>query len=289
MEKKRDVVKILAGFPTRDGAGVKLRRMIGHEDTEAFDPFLMLDLFRSTDPKDYMSGFPWHPHRGIETVTFMVAGSVTHGDSLGHSGTISGGDVQWMTAGSGIVHQEMPLQRPENWGLQLWVNLPASRKMSAPRYQDVPAERIPTVSEPGCRIRVIAGERGGATGPVVGIEAAPEFLDVTLDPGAACEVPVDAESTCFVVTVAGSLIVATVEGSTADGSTEEVPTERVLLYGTGEGVALLAGKEGARVLLVSGRPLHEPVAWGGPIVMNTKAELNKAFKELEDGTFLKHA
>ena len=284
MDRKRDVVKILTGFQTKDGAGVKLRRMIGHEDTTAFDPFLMLDLFRSTDPRDYMSGFPWHPHRGIETVTFMVAGSVTHGDSLGHSGTISGGDVQWMTAGSGIIHQEMPLQRPENWGLQLWVNLPAERKMSAPRYQDVSADRIPTVEEPGCRVRVIAGERGGATGPVVGIEAAPEFLDVTLEPGAGCDVSVDAASTCFVVTIAGSLVVAG-----TDGAYETVPAERVLLYGTGDGVALRAGSEGARVLLVSGKPLHEPVAWGGPIVMNTQAELKLAFQELEDGTFLKHA
>jgi redox-sensitive bicupin YhaK (pirin superfamily) len=284
MGKKREVVRILAGFPTRDGAGVKLRRMIGHEETEAFDPFLMLDLFRSTDPKDYMSGFPWHPHRGIETVTFMVAGSVKHGDSLGHSGAISGGDVQWMTAGSGIIHQEMPLQRPENWGLQLWVNLPASLKMTAPRYQDVPAESIPTVTEPGCRIRVIAGRRGATTGPVVGIEAGPEFLDVTLDPGATCEVPVDATSTCFVVTITGSLIIAS-----EVGGTEEIQAERVLLFGEGDGVGLRAGSAGARVLLVSGRPLHEPVAWGGPIVMNTKAELKKAFQELEDGTFLKHS
>jgi quercetin 2,3-dioxygenase len=284
MDKKRSVVRIVTGFPTRDGAGVRLHRMIGHEDTKAFDPFLMLDLFHSSDPKDYMAGFPWHPHRGIETVTFMVAGAIAHGDSLGHAGTIGGGDVQWMSAGSGIIHQEMPVQSPDNWGLQLWVNLPAARKMMHPRYQDVPADHIPVVTEPGCRIRVVAGARGDVTGPVVGIEAAPSFLDVSLERDASCRLPVDPASTCFAVIITGSLVV-----EREDGKTEEVSDERVLLYGAGESVVLKAGTMGARALLVSGRPLGEPVAWGGPIVMNTKEELRLAFRELEEGTFLKHA
>jgi len=279
----RKAVRIIRGFPTRDGAGVKLRRMIGHDDTKEFDPFLMLDLFRSTDPKDYLSGFPWHPHRGIETITFMVAGSVAHGDSLGHKGTIHGGDIQWMSAGSGIIHQEMPVRSPENWGLQLWVNLPAARKMSPPRYQDVSSDRIPVLAQPGSTVRVIAGSHGGTTGPVVGIEAAPTFFDVSLEPGAVCRLPIDRDSTCFLVIVTGSLVVGM-----EDGKTEEVPDERVVLFGDGDGVALSAGSFGARVLVVGGRPLCEPVAWGGPIVMNTREELRTAFQELEDGTFLKH-
>lgn len=282
--KKRIAVRSISGFPARDGAGVKLRRMIGHEDVDAFDPFLMLDLFGSKDPKDYLAGFPWHPHRGIETVTFLMSGSMAHGDSLGHAGTIGPDDVQWMTAGSGIVHQEMPQRSDELAGLQLWVNLPAAQKMTAPRYQDIPAAGIPAVEEPGARFRVIAGVRGTVKGPVTDLFVDPTFLDATLAPDARADVPVDPGATCFAVVVKGSLSVVL-----DDGRTEEAAAPRVVRFADGDAVGLEAGAEGARVLFVAGRPLHEPVAWGGPIVMNTREELRRAFQELEDGTFLKHA
>ncbi len=282
MGKPRSVELILSSKETMDGAGVRLNRVFGFSEVPRFDPFLLLDDFGSDNPDDYIAGFPWHPHRGIETVTYMLEGEVEHGDSLGNEGVIGSGDIQWMSAGSGIIHQEMP-RRVEGRmrGFQLWVNLPASHKMMAPRYQEFPSSSIPTV-EPtaGVSIRVVAGDVGGTRGPVRDVVVAPEYLDITLDAGTGYDHPTPPGHTVFVYAV---------EGTGAVGSAEPQPVTQgqISLLGEGALVRISAQDQPFRCLLVSGKPLGEPVAWQGPIVMNSQGELKAAFREYRDGTFVK--
>jgi redox-sensitive bicupin YhaK (pirin superfamily) len=301
----RPVKQLSTATPTREGAGVHLRRAFGFGDTAPFDPFLLLDDFRNDRPADYAAGFPWHPHRGIETITYVLAGTVDHADSLGNRGSIGPGSVQWMTAGRGIVHQEMPHGDGDGrmHGFQLWANLPAAHKMTAPRYQDVGPAEIPVRSEDdGSIVRVICGSLGDTRGPVDGIAAEPQYLDVSVAPGRRLRLPVDTYRHAFAYVFAG-------EGHFGNASTPRaVRTERVgegdelhaegrheapaagnrslVLFDGGDEVVVDAGREGVRFLLVSGRPLEEPVAWYGPIVMNTAAELETAFRQLRDGSFL---
>ncbi len=278
-----------------------LRRAFGFGDTSDFDPFLLLDDFRNDRPEDYLAGFPWHPHRGIETITYVLAGTVDHADSLGNAGSISAGDVQWMTAGSGIIHQEMPRGDDEGrmHGFQLWANLPSSLKMTQPRYQDVSSADIPEVTDDdGTRVRIICGDFWGASGPVDGIAAEPRYLDVWIPPLTRKRLPVETTRHAFSYVFAGS-------GTFGNASEpQEVPTEGVgredasvpeavqnrslVVFDRGDEVTVEAGEMGIRFLLVSGKPLGEPIAWHGPIVMNTQAELRQAFAEFEADTFLKH-
>jgi redox-sensitive bicupin YhaK (pirin superfamily) len=283
MSEHRSVSRVLTGIPTIEGAGVHLQRVFGAGEIPRFDPFLLLDDFGSSDPEDYIAGFPWHPHRGIETVTYMLSGTVEHGDSLGNSGRIGGGDVQWMTAGSGIVHQEMPQAGDEPLrGFQLWINLPAAEKMGRPLYRDITSAEIPEISpRPGQRILVIAGEIAGKRGPVVEHTVDPLYLDVTLEPGIAFELETPRDHTAFAYAIAGS-------GEVGPPSENRLTIGQLALLGPGELVRAVAAEDGLRFLLVCGRPLGEPVAWGGPIVMNTRDELAQAFRELKDGSFLKH-
>jgi quercetin 2,3-dioxygenase len=296
----RPVKRVLQAKDTVEGAGVRLKRAFGFGDTEEFDPFLLFDDFRNERPEDFLKGFPWHPHRGIETITYVLAGTVEHGDSLGNSGNLRAGDVQWMTAGSGIMHQEMPKGDPRGrmHGFQLWANLPASLKMTAPRYQDVLSEAIPEITEDdGTHVRVVCGEFWGKKGPVEGVAADPRYLDVSVPPGKRKVLPVETERHAFAYVFAGS-------GTFRDASApRQVLTERVgdggeatyaqtgdrslVVFDRGDEVVVQAGDEGIRFLLVSGKPIEEPVAWYGPIVMNTKDELRQAWTELRDGTFIK--
>lgn len=279
----RRISQIFHSVPTIEGAGVHLKRAFGYAQVPQFDPFLMLDDFHSSNPAEYLAGFPWHPHRGIETITYVLEGLVEHGDSMGNTGVIGAGDVQWMTAGSGIIHQEMPQQSPSGtmWGFQFWANLPASQKMMAPRYQDIKAAEIPVVTvKDGISIKIIAGEISGVTGPVRDIIIEPEMLDVTVPAGVTFNHSVATGHTVFVYVIKGEGIF--------DSSEIKQQPETVLLYErTGELVTISAGNAGARFLLVSGKPLGEPVAWGGPIVMNTQEELRQAFAEYQNGTFIK--
>jgi quercetin 2,3-dioxygenase len=281
----RTVRSVRRSRETIEGAGVRLHRAFGNGDEKEFDPFLMLDDFRNDDPALYRAGFPWHPHRGIETITYVIEGEVDHGDSLGNEGSIGPGDIQWMTAGSGIIHQEMPRgdEQSRMGGFQLWLNLPARHKMTEPRYQGLEAAEIPEVAEAGARIRVIAGREGGVTGPVTDLLVDPEYLDITLDPGAAWEH----------LTPSGHTVFAYVFQGTADFGEEGEPVTadpgRVVLFADGDRVSATAGPDGARLLLASGRPLREPIAWRGPIVMNHEHELDEAWRELSAGTFVKHA
>jgi redox-sensitive bicupin YhaK (pirin superfamily) len=297
----RPVKSIVQSKPAVEGAGVKLRRAFGFGDTTAFDPFLLLDDFRNDRPEDYKAGFPWHPHRGIETITYVLAGTVEHRDSLGNKGALGAGDVQWMTAGSGILHQEMPEGDPRGrmHGFQLWANLPSSLKMTAPRYQDVKAAEIPEViDDDGTRVRVVCGEFWGKRGPIEGVAADPRYLDVWVPPNMRKTLPVDLERHAFayVFEGSGSFRAASqpfgvLTEKEVDG-TEAVIRERtgnrsLVLFDSGDEVTVQAGEDGIRFLLVSGKPLQEPVAWYGPIVMNTQAELQKAMRELRDGSFIK--
>ena len=298
----RPIKRIIQAKPTLEGAGVHLRRAFGFGTTTDFDPFLLLDDFRNDIPEDYLAGFPWHPHRGIETITYVLAGTVEHGDSIGNRGTIGAGDVQWMTAGSGIIHQEMPKgdRAGRMHGFQLWANLPSSLKMTPPRYQEVKAADVPEVTEDdGTRVRVICGNFWGKTGPADGIAADPVYLDVSVSPNKKRSIPVATTTHAFAYVFAGSGKFCNASGPLA------VPTEGVgwldttppaqadnrslVLFDSGDEVAVQAGDEGIRFLLVSGRPLQEPVAWYGPIVMNTQEELRQAFEDLKRGTFLKPA
>ncbi len=299
----RAVRKIIESQPHIEGAGVHLRRAFGFGDTTEFDPFLLFDDFRGDRPADYLAGFPWHPHRGIETITYVLAGNVEHGDSLGNRGSLGAGDVQWMTAGSGIMHQEMPHGDAQGrmHGFQLWANLPAALKMTTPRYQDIKAADIPEVVEDdGTRVRVVVGDFWGKRGPVEGVAADPRYLDISVPPGTRRRIPVELSRHAFAYVFAGAgtfrdasapLPVKT-ESVGADGT--EGPTfydarnRSLVLFDSGDEIAVQAGDEGIRFLLVSGRPLEEPVAWYGPIVMNTKAELQQAISELRAGTFIKH-
>ncbi len=276
----REAVEVLTARPTLEGAGVRLRRAFGFSEVPRFDPFLMLDDFRGDRPEDYLAGFPWHPHRGMETVTYMIEGKVEHGDSMGHAGSVGAGGVQWMTAGSGILHQEMP--KPvdgQMGGFQLWVNLPAEKKMMDPRYQEIAGDAIPVVRGDGTTVRVVAGEHGGAQGPVTEIVADPTFLDVTLQPRMVFEHPTDRAMTAFAYVFAGAAAFG--EGGTAPDNAHAVR------LGPGDVVRVEAGPDGVRFLLVAGRPIGEPVAWRGPVVMNTDEELREAFRELNEGTFVK--
>ena len=280
----REVARRFPGVETMEGAGVRLRRQFGNPQVPLFDPFLLLDNFGSSNPEDYLAGFPWHPHRGIETVTYMLEGQVAHGDSLGNEGVIDGGDVQWMSAGSGIIHQEMPQRRDGNLsGFQLWVNLPARAKMSQPSYRGLTATDFPVVTtDEGTRVKVVAGSYRNVEGPVAGLPIDPLYLDVTLPPDSDFVQPTKLGHTAFVHTI---------EGSAKFFPRETQPTQKntTLLLGDGDEVRIRSGQEGARFLLVSGRPLHEPVAWYGPIVMNRPEELSTAIRELRDGDFIKHS
>ena len=298
----RPVKRIAKSTPTMEGAGVKLHRAFGFGATGEFDPFLLLDDFRNERPGDYLAGFPWHPHRGIETITYVLAGTVEHGDSLGNQGKLGAGDVQWMTAGSGIMHQEMPQgdARGRMHGFQLWANLPSSLKMTAPRYQDIPAGEIAEiVDDDGTRVRVICGEFWGKRGPVNGIAADPRYLDISVPPRRRKVLPVETYRHAFAYVFEGSGSFSDAsepfgvltEKDTAEGETvvrERTGNRSLVVFGSGDEVTVEAGEEGIRFLLVSGRPIQEPVAWYGPIVMNTNAELQQAVTELRNGTFIKH-
>ena len=296
----RSVKRVVQAQPHLEGAGVKLQRAFGFGNTTEFDPFLLFDDFRNENPDDYVAGFPWHPHRGIETITYVLAGNVAHGDSLGNRGSLGAGDVQWMTAGSGIMHQEMPRGDAQGrmHGFQLWANLPASLKMTAPRYQDIAAQDIPEiVDDDGTRVRVIVGDFWGKRGPVEGVAADPSYVDVSVAPGQRKRLAVETSRHAFAYVFAGS-------GSFRDASpprgvlteqvdgTDAVKRERtgnrsLVLFDSGDEVVVQAGEEGIRFLLVSGKPIEEPVAWYGPIVMNTQEQLRQAVTDLQQGTFIK--
>ena len=296
----RPVKRIIESRPTMEGAGVRLRRAFGFGETDEYDPFLLFDDFRNDAPRDYLAGFPWHPHRGIETITYVLAGSVDHGDSLGNRGSLGSGDIQWMTAGRGILHQEMPKGDPQGrmHGFQLWANLPSSLKMTTPRYQDVLSRDVPEVTDDdGTRVRIICGDFWGKRGPVDGIAADPRYLDVWVPPGQRKTLPVEMgrHGFAYVFDGAGSFRDASapqgVLTEATDGS-EAVTVQRaanrsLVLFDRGDEVIVQAGDGGIRFLLVSGKPIEEPVAWHGPIVMNTQAELQQAVSELRNGTFIK--
>jgi redox-sensitive bicupin YhaK (pirin superfamily) len=283
-----------------EGAGVKLHRGFGFGDTTEFDPFLLFDDFRNDRPADYLKGFPWHPHRGIETITYVLAGTVEHGDSLGNQGQLGAGDIQWMTAGSGIIHQEMPRGDAEGrmHGFQLWANLPASLKMTAPRYQDVTARDIPSiVDDDGTHVRVVCGEFWGRRGPVDGIAADPQYLDVSVPPNQRKTLPVEVTRHAFAYVFAGSgtfrdasgarPVKTDTTGDVDNAVYNDARDRSLVLFDRGDEVTVQAGEHGIRFLLVSGKPLEEPVAWHGPIVMNTEAELRQAFADVRNGTFIK--
>lgn len=279
MAQTRLIRRIVTGSNQIDGAGVHLVRVVGRGDVEDFDPFLLLDAFDSRAPKDYIRGFPWHPHRGIETVTYLIAGDIEHGDSLGNGGHIRNGGCQWMTAGGGILHQEMPQASPRMLGLQLWINLPCKDKFAPPQYRDLSGDRIPRVREPGATVGVISGRYGKTAGPTQGDYVKTMLLDVALEPGAEFRLPTDPAATLFIYVVEGA-------GHFGD-SDKEIASRHAVLFGAGDELAVRAGDQGARFLLFAGHPLREPIAWGGPIVMNTREELEQAFEEIENGMFIR--
>jgi quercetin 2,3-dioxygenase len=296
----RPVKDIRQSVATMEGAGVALRRAFGFGTTSEFDPFLLFDDFRNDNPEAYVAGFPWHPHRGIETITYVLAGTVEHGDSLGNRGQMGAGDVQWMTAGSGILHQEMPKGDAQGrmHGFQLWSNLPSSLKMTKPRYQDIAANDIPEVTDDdGTKVRVIIGDFWGKSGPVEGVAADPRYLDVSVPPGKKKRLAVDRANNAFAYVFAGTgtfrdasdpQAVATEQiGGPHDGAFDLVTNRSLVLFDRGDEIVVQAGDQGIRFLLVSGKPLEEPVAWRGPIVMNTNLELQEAYAELRAGTFIK--
>jgi redox-sensitive bicupin YhaK (pirin superfamily) len=291
----RPVKQIIHPKPTLEGAGVRLQRGFGFGSTNEFDPFLLFDDFRNDNPADYLAGFPWHPHRGIETITYVLTGTVDHGDSLGNRGSLGAGDIQWMTAGSGIMHQEMPKgdQQGRMHGFQLWANLPASLKMTKPRYQDVPAKDVPEVTDnDGTKVRVVCGEFWGQKGPVEGVAADPRYLDISVPPRTRRVLPVESSRHAFAYVFAGS-------GTFRDASEPravrnelmndeyDLSNRSLVLFDSGDEIVVESGDEGIRFLLVSGQPIEEPVAWYGPIVMNTQAELRQAMRELQLGTFIR--
>ncbi len=297
----RPVKQVFATKPTLEGAGVRLQRAFGFGKTHQFDPFLLLDDFRNDNPEDYLAGFPWHPHRGIETITYVLAGSVAHGDSLGNKGSLGEGDVQWMTAGSGILHQEMPKgdAKGRMHGFQLWANLPSQLKMTDPRYQDIKAQDIPEVTDDdGTRVRVVCGEFWGKKGPVDGVAADPQYLDVSVPPGQRKRLAIETSRNAFAYVFAGSGsfrdasapqgVQTEQVGSAKAGTPDLVANRSLVLFGRGDEVVVQAGDEGIRFLLVSGSPIEEPVAWYGPIVMNTQQQLQQAYTELREGSFIKH-
>jgi redox-sensitive bicupin YhaK (pirin superfamily) len=299
----RPVRQESAAVPHLEGAGVHLRRAFGFDDPSLTDPFLLFDDFRNERPENYVKGFPWHPHRGIETITYVLAGTVEHGDSLGNRGTLGDGDVQWMTAGSGILHQEMPQgdRQGRMHGFQLWANLPSALKMTAPRYQDVKGADIPVaIDDDGTRVKVIVGNFMGQTGPVDGIAADPQYLDISVPPGLRKSFRVDTYRSTFAYVFAGAgrfadasaprgvLLEKEIAG--AEVNIRDLSGNRTLVsFGSGDTVTVQAGPEGVRFLLVSGAPIREPVAWHGPIVMNTREEIAQAVRDLRNGTFIRPA
>jgi redox-sensitive bicupin YhaK (pirin superfamily) len=297
----RPVKRIVTSKPTIEGAGVHLRRAFGFGDTTEFDPFLLFDDFRNDRPDEYRAGFPWHPHRGIETITYVLAGNVEHGDSLGNRGNLGAGDVQWMTAGRGILHQEMPQGDTQGrmHGFQLWANLPSSLKMTAPRYQDIKAAEIPEIADDdGTIVRIVCGDFWGRRGPVEGVAADPRYLDVSVPAGKRKTLPVELERHAFAYVFEGSgsfrsasqpfgVLTEKNDGENDILVREQTGNRSLVLFDSGDEVTVQAGDEGIRFLLVSGKPIEEPVAWYGPIVMNTQAELQQAFAELRSGSFIK--
>jgi redox-sensitive bicupin YhaK (pirin superfamily) len=293
----RPVKRIIKSKPTLEGAGVHLRRAFGFGNTSDFDPFLLLDDFRNDVPAEYLAGFPWHPHRGIETITYVLAGTVEHGDSMGNRGAIAAGDIQWMTAGSGIIHQEMPKGDPQGrmHGFQLWANLPSSLKMTPPRYQEVKAPEIPLITDDdGTGVRIVCGTFWGKRGPVDGIAADPVYLDISVPPGKRKTLPVETTRHAFAYVFAGDGKFSNASDPQAvrtdivGGGGTDADNRSLVLFDRGDEVTVQAGEHGIRFLLVSGKPLEEPVAWRGPIVMNTQDQLREAFDELDRGTFLNH-
>jgi quercetin 2,3-dioxygenase len=305
----RPVKRVAQSQPTMEGAGVHLRRAFGFGATSEFDPFLLFDDFRNEDPDAYLAGFPWHPHRGIETITYVLAGTVDHGDSLGNRGSLGAGDVQWMTAGSGILHQEMPKGDPGGrmHGFQLWANLPSSLKMTAPRYQDVVASDIPEViDDDGTRVRVVCGDFWGKSGPVDGVAASPRYLDIAVPPGVRKHLAVETLNNAFAYVFEGTgtfrdasepraveteLVGEGDQSTVGDGpgaqTADSIGNCSLVVFDRGDEVVVQAGDQGVRFLLVSGQPIEEPVAWQGPIVMNTPEQLHQAYAELRSGTFIK--
>jgi quercetin 2,3-dioxygenase len=300
MGGNRKIRRIVRSRPTIEGAGVHLKRVFGNSEVSDYDPFLLLDDFRANDPQHYIKGFPWHPHRGIETITYMLAGSVEHGDSLGNKGVIHPGEVQWMTAGSGIIHQEMPKgdKVGRMGGFQLWANLPASHKMMDPRYRDVTSDQIPEIKVGnGVVIRVICGKVNGTSGPVTDVVIDPEYLDISIPKGSEYTHSTKPGHTVFAYVIEGKAYFCgeknpyayDVEGANYFDIRREaaVGNESLILFGDGEQVSVATGDESVRFLLISGQPIREPIAWYGPIVMNTQEEIRVAFEEYRNGTFLK--
>jgi len=299
----RPVLSATPAQPTLEGAGVKLHRAFGFGDPEALDPFLLFDDFRNERPADYLKGFPWHPHRGIETITYVLAGEVDHGDSIGNVGTLGAGDVQWMTAGSGILHQEMPRGNAQGQmhGFQLWANLPSHLKMTTPRYQDMKGADIPEmIDDDGTKVRIITGDFRGIRGPVDGISADPQYLDISVPPGLRKTFKVDTYRRAFAYVFAGSGTFADASKPTGvllekevmghEVNIRDLSGDRTLIkFGTGDTVTVQAGDHGIRFLLISGAPIQEPIAWHGPIVMNTQDELRQAMRDLRNNTFIKPA
>lgn len=275
----RPIKKIITGEETSDGAGVRLTRVFGHRDTTDFDPFLLLDTFDSKNPEDYARGFPWHPHRGIETITYLIRGDIEHGDSLGNHGSIQDGDCQWMTAGSGIIHQEMPQPTERIWGAQLWLNLPKKDKLVDPKYHDIPKASIPVIENGNAKVRVISGSYDTVPGAIRGEYIAATYLDVEVFPLQTWSVATEEGATVFASILSGL-------GKFGD-DTRTIDAKHTVLFGDGNRLSVEAGSDGTRFLFLSAQPLREPIAWGGPIVMNTQVELDQAFQELGDGSFIK--
>ena len=278
--KIRKIEKVVRGSRQVDGAGVSLVRVFGFHDVRDFDPFLLLDAFDSYDPQDYIKGFPWHPHRGIETVTYLIKGRMDHEDSLGNKGSIGEGECQWMTAGSGILHQEMPIASERMLGAQLWVNLPQKDKMTEPQYRDITADMVPEVKDENGVIRIISGNYLGKAGAIEASYVKVLYLDVEIFAGSSMVIPTPPSENLFVYVVSGS-------GTTGEAS-DAIESHTALLFSKGDQLIFRAGSEGLRMLLLSGESLNEPIAWGGPVVMNTREELMEAFDELDRGTFIKH-
>ncbi|OEF96602.1 pirin family protein [Desulfuribacillus alkaliarsenatis] len=279
IQKYRRVKSIVTGDTQHDGAGVKLVRVLGRPTVYDFDPFLMLDAFDSLNPDDYTKGFPWHPHRGIETVTYLISGKIEHGDSLGNKGVITDGDCQWMTAGNGIIHQEMPKPSERMLGVQLWLNLPKKDKMTEPKYNDITSEIIPTVEEENSIIKVLSGNYKGINGAMKADYVDMQFLDVKLAADSTWSMETDNDKTLFIYIVEGS----------AFFEEEKIDSKRAVLFEAGEKFVVRSSNQGIRLLLFAAKPLKEPIAWGGPIVMNTDDELKQAFAEIDQGTFINHA
>lgn len=276
----RKIYKYIEGQKTQDGAGVKLYRTFGYYQIPDFDPFLMMDFFDFTNPEDYIKGFPWHPHRGIETVTYLISGLIDHADSIGNSGTIGNGDCQWMTAGSGILHQEMPKPSPKMLGVQFWLNLPKKDKMTEPKYRDITKDMIPVFENESEAVHIIAGNYNGLVGPIAGLEIDPTFFDVELKANEEFVYNLDPSLKTFAFLVEG-------EANFNVEKEQWVTSPSGVLYEEGDTIKINTRDKAGRFFLVAGKPLKEPIAWGGPIVMNTKEELNLAFKELDEDTFIK--